>query len=89
MRKNNDVFNSANYQYNVSSAVKFVKYSSATQNVVVLGNFDVVSQTANISFPQNGTWYDKASGQTITVSGNYNAVLAPGEYHIFSTSPLL
>jgi 1,4-alpha-glucan branching enzyme len=89
MRKNNDVFNSGNYQYNVSGAVKFVKYSSATQNVIVLGNFDVVSQTANISFPQNGTWYDKASGQTIAVSGNYNAVLAPGEYHIFSTSPLL
>jgi 1,4-alpha-glucan branching enzyme len=89
MRKNNDVFSSTNYQYNVSGAVKFIKYSSAAQNVVVIGNFDVVSQTANVSFPQNGTWYDKATGQTINVSGNYNAVLAPGEYHIFSTSPLL
>lgn len=90
MRKNNDVFNSTNYQYNVSGAVKFIKYTTATQNVVMVGNFDVVSQSPTISFPQSGTWYDKVTGQTITVSGgNYTATLAPGEYHIFSTTPLL
>jgi hypothetical protein len=90
MTKNNDVFKSLNFQYSLAGAVKFIKYHSADQNVCVVGNFDVVPQSTTISFPLNGIWYDKVTGQTITVSGgSYQAVLAPGEYHIFSSSPLL
>ena len=90
MYRNNDVFKSTNYQYNVSGAVKFIKYSTADQNVVVVGNFDVVPQNTTISFPQNGTWYDKVTGQNVSIAGgNYSTQLLPGEYHVFSTAPLL
>jgi len=54
---------------------------------VVVGNFNVTPQTANITFPANGTWYDFMNpSQTLTISGStYSKSLAPGEYHIYTT----
>ena len=52
--------------------------------MVVIGNFDVVSQAATIDFGSAGNWIDAAGGSVTLASGTYQAVLAPGEYHIFS-----
>lgn len=82
------VFQTGNFNYNTSAAngIKYIRLFSASANVVVVGNFNVTSQTANIAFPANGTWYDFMSpGQTETISGNYTKTLAPGEYHIYTS----
>ena len=58
-------------------------------NVEVVGNFDVATQSATVNFPATGTYYDYMSGTTINVpSTSYNVTLAPGEYHIYSSTIL-
>ncbi|GAB3414295.1 DUF4961 domain-containing protein [Niabella aquatica] len=90
LKKSNTIFNTTSYTYDFSGAVKYIKLQEGTNTVVVAGNFDVTSQAANITLGSPGTWYDAANNnQAISISGNtYTTTMAPGEYHIFSTSIL-
>jgi hypothetical protein len=89
MKIKNPVFASTNFVYSLSGAVKTIQMLDATNNIEVVGNFDVVSRPVTMSFPSTGTWYDNFTGTTINVtSSTYSFTLAPGEYHLFSSSPL-
>lgn len=87
---NNPVFAASTFTYNLTGAFKFMQLlGSDGTNVELVGNFDVVSQTAAISFPAIGTWYDNVSGTTINVPAlPYSITLAPGEYHVYSNKAL-
>jgi glycosidase len=86
---NNPVFTTTNFKYSLTGSVKTIQLTDATNNVEVVGNFDVVSITTAISFPSTGTWYDNITGTSITVSAlPYSMTLAPGEYHVYSTTAL-
>ncbi|NII85035.1 alpha-amylase family glycosyl hydrolase [Pedobacter sp. SG908] len=88
LKKNNSIFNSTNSTYSLAGGVKYIKLTEGANTVVVVGNFDVVNQTANIDFGSAGAWVD-AIGSSINLSSNsYNRTLAPGEYHIFSKAAL-
>ncbi len=69
LKKNNSIFNSTNNTYSLTGGVKYIKLSNANNTVVVVGNFDVTSQTANIDFGGNGTWIDAAGGANINLTG--------------------
>ena len=84
LKKNNSIFNSTNFTYNLAGGVKYIKLTEGSNTVVVVGNFDVVSQAANIDFGTLGTWVDAVGNNINLASGTYAANLAPGEYHIFS-----
>ncbi|MGI4871955.1 MAG: alpha-amylase family glycosyl hydrolase [Janthinobacterium lividum] len=90
--KKNAVFAPANYtaySQNLSGAVKTISVSNATLGVVSMGNFDVVAQSANISFPKTGTWYNYLDGTTLTVSSlNMPMTLAPGQYAVYTSSKI-
>jgi pullulanase/glycogen debranching enzyme len=89
MKIKNPVFATTNFTYNLSNSVKTVQLRDATANVEIAGNFDVISITSTIVFPATGTWYDNITGTSITVSDvNYTITLAPGEYHVYSSTPL-
>ncbi|MGY3054170.1 1,4-alpha-glucan branching enzyme [Pedobacter sp. UYEF25] len=84
LKTNNVIFTAPNPTFSLNGGVKYMKLSDASNTVVVVGNFDVVSQTANVDFGSSGGWVD-AVGSTINLSSNtYNASLVPGEYHIYS-----
>lgn len=84
LKRNNTIFNSTNVNYNLSGGIKYIKLIDGANTVVIVGNFDVINQTANVDFGSSGTWMD-AVGSTINLSSaTYAATLAPGEYHIFS-----
>ncbi|RZK92657.1 MAG: hypothetical protein EOO98_02350 [Pedobacter sp.] len=88
LKKNNSIFNTTNSAYSLTGGVKYIKLSDAANTVVVVGNFDVINQNANIDFGAPGTWLD-AVGNNVNLSSNiYTATLAPGEYHIFSKTAL-
>jgi 1,4-alpha-glucan branching enzyme len=88
LKKNNSIFNSTNPTYNLAGGIKYIKLTEGANIVVVVGNFDVVSQTANIDFGSPGNWLD-AVGTGINLSNsNYTQNLAPGEYHIYSRTAL-
>ncbi|MES2416762.1 MAG: alpha-amylase family glycosyl hydrolase [Bacteroidota bacterium] len=89
LKKNNAIFNSASTTYSLNGAVKYIKLNSGTNTVVVVGNFDVSAQSANIDFGNPGVWVDATNGASINLPLTmYNVTLAPGEYHIFSKQAL-
>lgn len=88
LKKNNSIFNSTSFTYNLAGGIKYIKLTEGSNTVVIVGNFDVVNQSANVDFGTAGTWLD-ATGTSISLSsGTYSANLAPGEYHIFSKTAL-
>jgi hypothetical protein len=83
-----DIFtaNSITIDKDLANAFKWMKLRSAgdTSQLVVIGNFDVVSQTGSVTFPSGGTWYDYLNGNTFTSTGaSQPFTLQPGEYHIY------
>jgi 1,4-alpha-glucan branching enzyme len=90
LKTKNAVFTTTSFTYSLTGAVKTIQLNGSDgTNVEVVGNFDVVAQHADISFPSTGTWYDNLTGTTLTVSATpYTMTLAPGEYHVYSTAAL-
>jgi len=67
-------------------AVKSMVVTSATLNAVTVGNFDVVPQTATITFPNTGTWYNYLTGTTMSVtSAAMSMTLQPGQYAVYTS----
>lgn len=60
---------------------------SELRNVIVLANFDVVSQTVNTSFPIAGNWYDLIDETGNTTYSASTVTIAPGQFRIFGNQP--
>jgi hypothetical protein len=90
MKIKNPVFSTTSFTYNLGGAYKFIQLLGGDGTYVeVVGNFDVVSQVVTINFPSTGTWYDNLNGTSINVTNKaYSTTLLPGEYHVYSNSPL-
>jgi glycosidase len=89
MKTKNAVFASTNFSYSLTGAVKTIQLLDASADVEVVGNFDVVSNTATVTFPVTGTWVDNITGTTYNVtSTSMTMTLAPGEYHVYSNVAL-
>lgn len=89
LKKNNNIFSSPTYTYSTTGGIKHIKLTNGTNTVVVVGNFDVTSQTANIDFGASGIWINATGGANINLgSTTFGATLAPGEYHIYSKQAL-
>jgi len=89
MKIKNPVFATTSFNYNLTGPVKTIQLLDPTADVEVIGNFDVVTQSTDISFPATGTWYDNLTGTSINVTNtSFPVTLAPGEYHVYSNTPL-
>ena len=57
--------------------------------MIVLANFDVISQNVSTSFPTGGTWYDLMDETgSITISGSTSSInIPPGQFRIFGNQP--
>ena len=83
-----DVFiaNNINLTRSMAGAIKamIIRSANDTSMLCVVGNFDVNAQTATVTFPSAGTWYDYLNGGTFTTTGGaQNITLQPGELHVF------
>ena len=80
-----DAFLTGAVTQSLSGAVKWIKTSSGdSSHLVVVGNFDVSSQSGSVTFPTAGTWYDLLENTTFTTTGSSQAIsLAPGEFHVY------
>jgi len=89
MKINNPVFTTSNVLFGATGAIKSIALTGTNVNVMMVANFDVVTQSAAVAFPSTGTYYDYYTGNTISISTTFtNVTLAPGEYHIYSTATL-
>ncbi len=71
--------------WDLSGLVKTLQLNDDSLKLVVIGNFDVTSQTATITFPTSGTWYSYLTSTTINATGSaQQMMLQPGEYYVFT-----
>ncbi|WP_040280282.1 alpha-amylase family glycosyl hydrolase [Psychroserpens damuponensis] len=57
------------------------------RNVIVLANFDVVSQTVNTSFPIGGNWFDLMDETGNTTYNAATVTIPAGQFRIFGNMP--
>ena len=80
--KNNFISNRVTQDLN--GAFKWMKLTTDTSNILVIGNFDVNPVNGTITFQNAGTWYDYLTGATISATGTSQSIsLQPGEYHVY------
>ncbi|HNQ68231.1 MAG TPA: alpha-amylase family glycosyl hydrolase [Bacteroidales bacterium] len=95
LRKSYNIFRTSNYEMSTSAYDKRIRlwddgYVNAEMQVVVLGNFNVESQSVWPEFSHDGYWYDYFTGDSIfidsyqTENQNFSFDFLPGEYHIYT-----
>jgi glycosidase len=79
-----DNFTSSRIGRQLDGNFRWLQITTDTSNICVVGNFDVVTQTGNVTFQNAGTWYNYLDGTTFTASGTPQSItLAPGEYRVY------
>ncbi|ARV05305.1 alpha-amlyase [Polaribacter sp. SA4-10] len=90
-----DIFETEDFSLDVANTNGLKKIHltnpSATgiQNIVVIGNFGVTTQSINPIFQKTGTWYNLLNeNSTINVTNTSALIsLAPGEFKIYADNP--
>jgi len=87
-KTSNEIFRVGQAEYSLGGAIKSISLTHGSQQVMVVGNFDVVPHEATISSFQAGDWYDNMAGVSVTLAPGYGKVLQPGEYYVYSKQDL-
>ena len=95
LKLNYDIFETSDFTLDVSNSNGLKKIhltnASATdiQNVVVIGNFGVTTQSISPFFQQTGTWYNLLddNATVIVTSTTAPISLAPGEFKVYGNNP--
>ena len=90
-----DIFKTSDFTLDVSNAngLKKIHLTNASaadiQNVIIIGNFGVTTQSISPFFQQTGTWYNLLEDNaTITVANTTASIsLAPGEFKVYANKP--
>ena len=86
LKQSYDEFTPDAAEYSLNGATKWYRLSNGSHHVLTIGNFDVVDQSLDITFPTNGKWYEFFSKDSIEISStSQNFALNPGEYRMYST----
>lgn len=82
------LFTSSNITWDLGGLVKWLKVSQGIYGLVVIGNFDVVTQTGSVTFPSAGVWYDYLNNGAPfnATGGSQSFTLQPGEYKVYLSS---
>ena len=88
-KKSHEVFSTNDVTLDVGGLVKRINLKHASNNVTIVGNFDVIPKTINPNFSSTGTWYEYFTSSTLNVTNTTDAItLQPGEYRLYSTAVL-
>lgn len=86
LRKSLSAFRTNNFSLALSGAGKRITLLHNDMNIVVVGNFDVVTKDISVAFPNTGQWYEYFSQSNITLESTEKSfTMEPGEYRIYST----
>jgi glycosidase len=89
LRKDYPVFQSLDFQYNLSGGVKRINLNHPDMKAVVVANFVVQDQIATPNFQNTGWWYEYFTGDSINVTNTNGTLnLKPGEYRIYTSKRL-
>lgn len=83
LRADNDVFDSADVDYSLTNAQKYIVWRGIA-NAFLVGNFGVTEASVSLTLPKAGTWYNAISGESLSVPAtSYSIKLQPGEYRLY------
>ncbi|WP_400191374.1 alpha-amylase family glycosyl hydrolase [Hymenobacter sp. B81] len=86
LRVNEPAFESRNFNINGRQAIKTIRITDPSMNVVVVGNFGVVGDSVWPNFHSTGKWYNYLRGDSMVVTNlNQRYALAPGEYAVYTS----
>lgn len=89
LKKEHDVFSTDDVFLDVSSLVKRINLNHSSNNVVIIGNFDVTEKTVNPNFPTTGTWHEFYTSSSVNITNATAPItLQPGEYRLYSSTIL-
>jgi len=89
LKVNELAFSTDNYQLNTSGKQKIINLYHTDMDVVVLGNFNVISANVDPNFSEAGRWYEYFTGDSIDVTDTGALIdLEAGEYRIYTTKRL-
>lgn len=79
-----DAFMSNRVEHSLSGAFKWIRVTTDTSNLMVVGNFDVAPATGTVTFQNAGGWYDYLNNTTFSATGSSQTMtLQAGEFHIY------
>jgi hypothetical protein len=82
-------FTTGTHSWDLGSGFKVLQVGDDSLKIVVIGNFDVTSQTGSVTFPTAGTWYSYLTGTTRAATGAAQSItLQPGEYYVYTNKDL-
>ena len=85
LRNNFAVFQTTDFQLNVSGYQKIIYLNDNEMDVAVLGNFGVEGANVTPNFQHTGWWYEYFTGDSLDVSNVSAAInFLPGEYRLYS-----
>jgi hypothetical protein len=86
LKKAYPVFSTNDFNFSFDGAQKRLRLNHPENNVAVIGNFGVVSNSIAPGFQNTGWWYEFFSGDSINVTdAGMLLTLQPGEYRLYST----
>jgi hypothetical protein len=85
LKKEYDVFETDDFTLDVYGALKRIELNSSEMNVLVLGNFDLITDEITTGFQHTGMWYEYFTGDSIDVTdANMEIELEAGEYRLYT-----
>ena len=89
LKTNYNVFSTTDYTLTQNGKLKSLILSGDEMDVVILGNFDIVTQDINPQFPYAGSWYEFYTGDTLDVTNTDDLIsLVAGEYRLYTSQKL-
>ena len=82
LKTNDPIFSTTNYTLDLSGKIKHIKLNTAVKDAVVIANFDVVAQNADITMSRETSWKDHFSDNAFT-GDRLQIRLEPGEFRLY------
>ncbi len=89
LKMNQPAFRSNDFIITQEGKKKRININHESMDVVVLGNFDVVSGQISAEYSQTGWWYEFFTGDSVEISNTGDLLtLQSGEYRLYTTKKL-
>lgn len=89
LKTRHEVFESSKFTYSLGGFNKYLLLRGDSMDVMVLGNFDLESNSSQYTFSETGVWYDYFSGDSLVLTEEKTKItLAAGEYRLYTNKKL-
>ncbi len=87
-KRQNSIFRNGTVNHHVNGAVKYYVLKEAGQEVLVIGNFDVVTHNFTVLADLQKNWHDNLAGVSRDWRSKSSITLTAGQYYILSINKL-